>query len=66
LGGFFWRAFCFSGLERLFAFLFLPIKQFQLKNKKAMCRKCEGTKSLTVKNHEGLEGEGQKRQGECR
>ena len=60
LGGFFWRAFCFLGLERLFAFLFLPIKKFQLKNKKAKCRKCEGTKSLTVKTTKGRQGKGKK------
>jgi hypothetical protein len=47
-------SFCLQGRPRLFDFWFLPLKINLLKNQKAMCRKCVGTKSMTEKITEGL------------
>jgi hypothetical protein len=53
LGNFFGHAFLFLRGGTALCFFILPLKNHSIKNKKAMCRNCTGTKSMTEKITEG-------------
>ena len=66
-GFIFWPCLFVRGSGWLFAFLFLPLKNQSIENKKAMCRMSASHKKHDGKNYRRVGvGEVNKRQRECR